>query len=169
MDTGASVSNLSQHKFFRLMWNDIVNHPHKATLAFLHGTVLVRGGKVLSIGYNSPFRCGFSDKYATHKDFNIHSELAAVRAVRKKIDLTGAAAYNLRLDRSGNPKISAPCRGCATMFLDYGIRKCYYSTDTGLVDVLKISSDRVSDTGLFSAGYLSHKDRYSFLHAGLAA
>lgn len=130
---------LRSHKYFRLIWNIILNHPHRDDLTALHGTVLVRGGSVVSWGINNPGRSSFSDYYATHNCFTIHSELAAIRKVRSKIDLTGCVAYNLRLDKHGRIRMSHPCPGCQRLLLDYGIKRCYFTTDSGSVEVMKPS------------------------------
>lgn len=140
MDTNhhSSSSNLSRHKYLRLIWEQVLDHQHKDILSFYHGTVLVRGGSVLSIGFNSPHRCGFSDHYAPHSASNIHSELSAIRACRKKIDLTGAVAYNLRRNLTGSVRLAKPCPGCMRLLVDYGIKKCYYTTDTGDLACIKV-------------------------------
>jgi deoxycytidylate deaminase len=130
---------LKSRKYFRLIFEEVKNHPGKSSLASLHGTVLVRGGSVISCALNSPHRSGFSDIYATHECFGKHSELNAIRKVRKKIDLTGCVAYNLRIDKLGEVRISAPCPGCSKLFLDYGIKKCLFSVDPYSVGVWKPS------------------------------
>jgi deoxycytidylate deaminase len=121
--------SFQNRKYFRLIYDEVKNHPDKSSLTSLHGTVLVLGGSVVGWALNSPSRSGFSDVYATHNCFGKHSELNAIRKVRKKIDLTGAVAYNLRVDKCGLVRIAAPCEGCTKLFLDYGIKKCYFSID----------------------------------------
>lgn len=122
------------YKYFRLIYNKVLFHPDRENLTALHGTVLVRGGAVVSLGLNDPGRNCFSDYYATHNSFTIHSELAAIRKVRRKIDLSGCVAYNLRLDKHGEIKMAKPCAGCQKLLADYGIKKCYYSVDGGAVE-----------------------------------
>lgn len=128
------LSILSNHKYFRLIYNRVLNHPNRCNLAALHGTVIVRGGAVVSLGLNDPGRNCFSDYYATHSAFTIHSELAAIKKVRRKIDLSGCVAYNLRLDKHGEVRMAKPCLGCQKLLADYGIKKCYYSVDGRSID-----------------------------------
>lgn len=131
---------LRRHKYFRLVYDMILEHPDRDDLTALHGTILVRGGNPISLALNSPRRTEFSDHYATHASYTIHSELNAVRRARKKIDLTGCVAYNLRLDKNGLVRLSAPCPGCTKLFMDYGIKKCFYSTNSGEIECLKLNS-----------------------------
>jgi deoxycytidylate deaminase len=129
------------HKYYRIVYEMVKNHPDTKALCALHGSVLVRGGKILSIGLNDPGRSAFSDSYATHACFTRHAELNAIRSVRKKIDLTGAVCYNIRVDKWGKVRLSAPCKGCQQLLIDYGIKKCYFSvsdTEMGCWKILDL-------------------------------
>lgn len=125
---------IRDHKYFRLIFEDVMNHPKKDDLTALHGTIIVRGGSVLSKGLNDPGRNMFSDFYKTHENYTIHSELAAIKKIRSKIDLSGCVAYNLRLDKHGRVRIAKPCSGCQRLLADYGLKKCFYTTDGASVE-----------------------------------
>lgn len=108
-------------------------------MSFYHGSIIVKGGAVLAVGFNSPLRSGFSQHYATHNAANTHSELAAIRSCRRKTDLAGAVIYNIRRGADGCVRGSFPCSGCQRLLLDYGIKKCYYTTDFGTLESVKTS------------------------------
>lgn len=127
------------HKFFRLIYDRIVHHPHKNDLTALHGSVIAKGGSVITWALNHPGRCGFSDHYAYHEGFTTHSELHAIKKVRKKIDLTGCSMFNLRIDRHGKIRISKPCSSCEVVLARYGFKKVFYSTEEGSMDCMKFS------------------------------
>ncbi len=137
-----SIPDFRHHKFYRLIYNPILFHPYRDDLCALHGSVLVKGGSVISWALNEPTRCGMSNYYATHDGFVQHSELLAIKKVRKKIDLRNCVMYNLRIDKNGGIKMSKPCAGCQHLLCDYGIQKCYYSTEEQTIEVIKFSSIR---------------------------
>ena len=143
MDDGPLTKvDFRNHKFFRLIYDEIIDHPFKDKLTALHGSVIVRGGSVISWALNDPGKCGFSESYAYHPGFQRHSELNAIKKARRKTDLTGCSMFNLRIDKYGIPRMSKPCPSCESLLLNYGFKKCFYSTENGGLDCLKFSSLR---------------------------
>lgn len=136
-------TSLRNHKFYRLIYDEVLNHPNKDALSSLHGTVIVRGGSVLSWAINQPGKCAFSESYAYHGGMTIHSELNAIKKIRRKIDLTGAVCYNLRLCKYGTVKISKPCCSCERLLMNYGFKKVYHTTDDGVVIDMKLARMRM--------------------------
>lgn len=67
-------------------------------------SIVVRSGKIISIGINRNFS---------------HAE---ARALRPHMDLRGCDIYVSRW----NGKTSKPCPACQTKILDAGINRCYY-------------------------------------------
>lgn len=131
--------NFETHKYYRLIYEMVKNHPFTRQLSALHGSVIVRGGSILSVGLNNPGRCSLSDHYAYHLGYTKHAELNAIKNVnlRKNPDLSGSVMYNLRLDKMGNIRLSAPCIGCQKLLLDHGIKKCYFSMEGGQIGAWK--------------------------------
>ena len=132
-------NHLGRHKYLRLIWPLVKNHPNKTSLSFFHGSVLVRNGKPIATGINSPARSFLSERYKSRKDGNTHSEVSAVANARSRLDLTGADIYNIRLGHDGKVRCSMPCLGCCRLMLDYGIRRCYYTTNEGHLAVFKVA------------------------------
>jgi deoxycytidylate deaminase len=120
-DDGTRKVDFQSHKFYRLIFDQIRNHPFK----------------------NEPGKCGFSESYAYHPGFTRHAELNAIKKVRRKIDLTGAVCYNLRIDKNGEIRMSKPCPSCEKLLLNYGFKKVYFSTENGFMDCMKLSSLRL--------------------------
>lgn len=143
MDDGpTTLVDFRYHKFFRLIYEPIIHHPHRDNLTALHGSVIVRGGSVLSWALNHPGRCGFSNFYAYHENFTTHSELHAIKKVRKKIDLTGSSIFNLRINKHGEIRMSKPCPSCEIVLARYGFKKAFYSTDCGNICSMKFNPIR---------------------------
>lgn len=89
-------------------------------------SMIVSGGRVLSIASNGRKRTGFVDAYyAQH--CNSHSELAAIRNVRKKVDLRGAKIYVVRVKRNRTVALARPCEMCQELLRSYGINRAFYS------------------------------------------
>lgn len=133
---------LRNHKFYRLIYDDVLNHPFKKQLSALHGSVIIKGGNVISCALNHPGKCGFSEHYAYHGGMTIHSELNAIKKVRRKIDLTGAVCYNLRIDKHGEVRMSKPCPSCEKLLANYGFKRCVFTDDFGNLEAMKFGSIR---------------------------
>lgn len=148
----ANTHELSRHRYFRLVWDKVANHPEKDILCFFHGSILVRNGKPITTGLNSWHRIPFTEKYKTRGWENTHSEASVISLAKNKIDTVGSDMYNLRLGLSGEPRNSMPCSGCISMMFDFGVKRCYYSTDDGSVAMIKIADavEKFINTGLCS-------------------
>ena len=95
---------------------------HKARV----GSVIVRKSTEISKGYNklkthsrstSPYKC-------------LHSEMVSVISARQS--LKGCTIYVYREDRNGNMAMAKPCQYCHFMLVEAGIKKVYYTTETGV-------------------------------------
>ena len=88
-----------------------------------HGCVIVKDGEIVSKGYNH------AGKHLCHT-FSYHSEVDALRKVKRNVDLSTAEMYVVRIgsERMGTPlKFSRPCLGCTEAILKAGVGKVYYS------------------------------------------
>lgn len=132
---------LQEHRFYRKLIRAIEKHPHKAEMAFLHSSLIVRGGNILAIGINTPNQNGFCRSYASYDQVQLHSEFSVVNQIRRKIDLRGATIYNCRMTRGGKIAMSKPCETCEEMLRRYGFKKAVYTTETG-IEVMKIGGGR---------------------------
>ena len=97
------------------------------------GAVVVRGSRVLSTGCN---RIGFS-KYLPDRRFreSVHAEAQAILELlkhRRGDELVGSTMYVSRINNSGFARLSRPCPACKRLLEAVGIRKVFYTTDTGV-------------------------------------
>ena len=97
------------------------------------GAVICSGGRILSSGVN---RIGYS-RYRLDRRFpeSIHAEVAAIVGLlktRRQHELVGSILYVSRVDASGNARMARPCPNCRRIIESVGIRRVYYTTDTGV-------------------------------------
>lgn len=116
---------------FRMAAKQAKKSPHKQHKL---GAVIVKGSRILSVGYNS---LRPSSLLGTH---TLHAEAAAVLKLlkaRRLSDLAGAEMYVTRFTRGGAVGIARPCIKCQQLLHSVGIRNCYYSTDSKQIGVMK--------------------------------
>jgi tRNA(Arg) A34 adenosine deaminase TadA len=90
------------------------------------GAVLVRGGSVLSSGFNR-YR---NDPSLVELDgVSYHAEEAAIRRAG---DPDGATLYVARIKRDGDLGMAKPCQKCQQIILDTGVHTVVWSTSEGL-------------------------------------
>lgn len=94
---------------------------------FKHGAVVVKGGRVLSVGVNS--QRNDRDVYSTLPDGarQVHAEYAALRALGG--DARGATVYVARVNNFGEARMSMPCSRCQTLLRLAGVKRVVYTVD----------------------------------------
>jgi tRNA(Arg) A34 adenosine deaminase TadA len=96
------------------------------------GAILVKKGKVVSIGANNrkthPLMAGFK---------TLHAEVCCLLGVRWS-DLSGSIIFVARVNGTGKIGMSKPCSTCQEVLIRYGIRKAYYTTANS-VEELRLS------------------------------
>ncbi len=107
------------------------SHAYDDSLEYRLCAVIVRGGAVLSVGFNKRTNSALMDHYAVRDHQTVHAEVDAVLQVRKNIDLTGAKIYVVRLLKCGETAISKPCGTCQAVLRAYGIKKMVYTLSGG--------------------------------------
>ena len=85
------------------------------------GAALVRGGSLLSIGYN---RYRNDPSVVEIPGVSYHAETVAVKRAG---DPRGATMYIARVTRSGELGMARPCARCQRFLLDNGIRDIVYT------------------------------------------
>lgn len=90
------------------------------------GAVLIRGGSVLSTGYNryrnDPAQVEFGNA-------SYHAEEVALR---KAGDAEGSTIYVARITRSGALGLAKPCPRCLDLLITEGVSTVVWSTPSGL-------------------------------------
>lgn len=93
-----------------------------------HGAVVVKGGRVISVGVNK-WRVDPS-MACNEKDYNpnltYHAEAEAIS--RASGDLSGAVIFVARINKKGLWSFSRPCTRCMKLIKSAGIKKIIYTT-----------------------------------------
>ena len=91
-----------------------------------HGSVIVKGGRVIGTGVNKERNhptVVSSEHIKT--DCSVHAEIDALKKVK---DASGATVYVARVNRRGQARDSRPCNRCYSTLRNSGIRKIVYTT-----------------------------------------
>lgn len=92
------------------------------------GAVVVKGGRILSTGFNS---LGYSGYLRTQTRHAEESAILKLLRERRLHDLSGADLYVTRFTRGGAIGIARPCSRCRDLIKTVGIRRIFYSTNDG--------------------------------------
>lgn len=95
-------------------------------LAQKHGAVIVKNGRVLSLGVNKQKNVDINTPFAVNAPeyFTVHAEADAIaRCATTK----GATIYIARINKTGEERFSRPCDNCAEAIRKAGIRTVIYT------------------------------------------
>lgn len=114
---------------------------------FPMGAVVVYKGHIIGRGYNMSKTSPEQKKYNKYRNFNkcgnkpvihsTHAEIAALKSIpypiQESIDWSKVKIYVFRIcaGKKLQQGMARPCKGCIAAIRDKGIRKIFYSTDTG--------------------------------------
>lgn len=135
-------------KYLKLALKMCLKHEYDPRLGYNLCCVLVRGGTIISVGYNDINKNSYVD-YLSMSDpdgyrrkgfINQHSEVSAILKARKKIDLTGCDAYVVRSKPSGGVGMARPCNLCQIALGSYGIKRAIYTITDNEFGVLNLKS-----------------------------
>lgn len=118
------VFNLSNRE--RSYLNLAIKVAASSSMRQRHGAVIVKGGRVLSVGINK-FR---NDPMSTvteriKTDCSIHAEIDAM----SRCDPRGASVYIARLNNSNNVRYSRPCESCYDALRAAKVKKIVWTED----------------------------------------
>lgn len=118
------------HKFLTLAYEQAKLHPYDPSLEYNLCAVIVRGGKVLSIGFNRRGWNGLSEHYRTKEHVcTVHAEVDAILQKRRKVRFEGAKVYVARIRTDGSVGNAHPCEMCQDVLFHYGVKKAHYTTE----------------------------------------
>lgn len=124
------ADNREMHKFLKLAFDLAKSHEFDKSMDYFHCAVIAKGGKVLSVGYNSRGYNPLVEQYKIQEHTcTIHAEIAAILAKRKKTRFEGSKIYVVRIRSNGTVAMSRPCQMCQHVLYNYGVRRAYFSTD----------------------------------------
>ena len=94
---------------------------------YKHGSVIVKGGRVVSTGINKirnhPDVLIDGNNFSKN-DAHVHAE---VDAIKKVSSLKGAKIYVARITKGGSAALSRPCEECYDAIVSSGITKIVYT------------------------------------------
>lgn len=107
-------------------------HKHPEKNHFAHWTFIYQYDRLISKGmnrsYEPPKSFGYHGKEPSYKP-KWHSEADAVK--RARYNLVNCVAVNVRLNKSGQIRFSAPCQTCRNILYVINCRKVYFTTEYG--------------------------------------
>lgn len=100
-----------------------------STCKFKHGAVVVRGGRVLSVGVNSYRNFPMDFSVMPRDSSSVHAEEAALAVLGGK-DARGATMFVARVNNIGEERMSRPCSRCMRRLRKAGIKRIIYTIDS---------------------------------------
>lgn len=92
------------------------------------GSVIWRGGSVLSTGFNRIRNDPSVVEDEKYFHCTVHAEADAIRNAG---DTIGAKLFVARVTKGGNLALAKPCLRCMEVIRDNGIKKVYYTDENG--------------------------------------
>lgn len=98
------------------------------------GAVIVKNGRVLSVGYNEIRYSHFTKKGTVHAE-----EAAIIKLMQAKdfASLAGSTLYVTRVSPAGKTALSKPCSRCMELIKAVGIKKVVYTTNLQTAETIK--------------------------------
>lgn len=141
------------NKYLNLAIKHALEHEYDESMNFNLCAVVVRGGNVLSVGFNKRATNGFVEHYTDKiRGFgrgyalSTHAEMDAVSSVRSKVDLRGCKIFVARTNLYGNANqigMARPCQICQNVLHSYGIKRAFYTIDNNNYGVMRVTSEEV--------------------------
>jgi len=127
-------TNEIRNKFLKLALRRIDGEDYSQDIQHRHAAVIVKAGRVLSVGKNRdkthPDSVGV-DEDGLAFTRTIHAEMDAILKVKNKEHLKGATIYVARKGRNQKAGMSCPCQMCQDLINKYGLKKAIFTTDYG--------------------------------------
>lgn len=117
---------------FRIAQKEALKSSHKQHRL---GAVIVKGGRILSTGYNE---LRPSKIIGTQ---TLHAEASAILKLlknRRLHDLVGADIYVSRFTRGGRVGCARPCKHCLDLIRSVGIARVYFTSDHAETGMIKL-------------------------------
>ena len=137
-------TNEIRNKFLKLALRRIDGEEYSQDIQHRHAAVVVKAGRVLSVGRNRdkthPDSVGVGDDGEVFTR-TIHAEMDAILKVKNKDHLKGATIYVARKGRNQKAGMSCPCKMCQGLINKYGLKKAVFTTEHG-VGVLEFDGEK---------------------------
>ena len=129
------------NKHLQYAINQAKSHEYEANIEYKLCAVIVRGGSILSVGFNQRKTNAFVEHYTDRTRgsgrnycLSTHAEMNSIGQIRAKTDLTGCKIYVARVRPAGTASptfvgMARPCKICENILYSYGIKRAYYTID----------------------------------------
>ena len=94
-----------------------------------HGAVVVKGGSIVSFGFNKSNHCQFGQRFR-HMDkgpATQHAEISAILGLPRSAT-QGADVYVVRINNDCDWRMSKPCPMCEQALRFVGVKRVFYTT-----------------------------------------
>ena len=104
-----------------------------------HGALLTKGGSVINTCYNKDKICSFGARFRdpARGHATIHAELGCVLGLPRTVT-NGADIYVCRINKHGEFRNSKPCAMCHEVMRYVGVKRVYYTTGEGTIEMYKL-------------------------------
>lgn len=136
------------HKYLKIAANLASSHDYEECLDYRLCAVIVRGGNIISVGYNKKNTNGFVEHYTdkvrgNDRDYclSTHAEMSSILAARNKTDLSGCKIFVARIrppEARQRLGLAKPCAICRASLSAYKIKRAYYTIDDDTYGVMNI-------------------------------
>lgn len=95
-----------------------------------HGAVIVKGGSIVSFGFNKSNHCQFGNRFRNNLingHATQHAEISAVLGM-PRASTEGADIYVVRVNNQGKWRMSKPCSMCEDALKFVGVKRVFYTT-----------------------------------------
>lgn len=145
------------NRFLRIATQQAHSHEYECNVDYKLCAMIVRGGSIVSIGFNQRKTNSFVEHYTNKirgggRDYclSTHAEMHAVIQARAKIDLRGCKIFVARIRSSGSKLnnevgMARPCPICQNVLFSYGIKKAVYTIDDNNYGIMRVVENDISD------------------------
>ena len=107
---------------------------------FRVGAVLVRSKNIIALGSNGGYKTHplQAEMYPERHWKGPHAEVMAVKHLRP-YDVGGGDLFVYRILKDGKPALAKPCSKCLKFLYSKGVKRVFYTLDSGKTARLKIS------------------------------
>ena len=94
-----------------------------------HGAVIVKGGSVVSFGFNKSNHCQFGQRFrqVDKGPATQHAEISAILGLPRSAT-QGADVYVVRINNDCDWRMSKPCPMCEQALRFVGVKRVFYTT-----------------------------------------
>jgi len=131
---------MCRKKFTNFLNKAYKAHKHSDECRYRHVAVIVKGGSILSVGFNSmkphpmamlPLGVLNKAEIVPNDTRTIHAEMDAIRKIKDKRLLSSCELWVYSEMKNGTLRISKPCSLCQHYIQMYGIKTVHFSTESG--------------------------------------